>query len=211
MSDLKVAKASYEAALYAVEHWHYSRKLPRGKLFIRGVWEDGKFIGVVIFSHGATQQIGSPFGLEQHACVELTRVALTDHQVPVTQVVAASLRDLHATNPDIRVVVSYADPQQGHHGGIYQAGNWIYLGQGQPGREFIVHGERLHSRVIHLRGWKQSLEWLQQNVDPKVEMIITPPKHKYVMPMDKPMRKKLLPLAVPYPPPEKEPADARGS
>lgn len=189
-TELKIAKASHEAAKYAVEHWHYSEKLPSGKLFVRGAWEDGKFIGVVIFSRGATNTIGSPFGLTQTQCVELTRVALKhDHRTPVTRIVAAAIRDLRAGNPGLRLIVSYADPMQGHHGGIYQAGNWIYVGQGKAAPEFVVLGKQMHMRSIHAKGWKQTLPWLREHIDPNARKVEIEPKHKYVMPLDRAMRR----------------------
>lgn len=199
MADLKIAKATHEAAKYAVEHWHYSRKLPSGKLFIRGVWEDEKFIGVVIFSRGATNTIGSPYGLLQTECVELTRVALRAHVAPVSQIVAAAMRDLKEGNPGLRLIVSYADPMQGHHGGIYQAGNWVYVGQGKAAPEFVVNGKQMHMRSIHAKGWKQTLPWLQANVDPKARRVEITPKHKYVMPLDRPMRRRVEKLRQPHP------------
>lgn len=195
MVELKIAPASHEAAKYAVEHWHYSEKLPSGKLFRRGVWEDGKFSGVVIFSRGATSTIGSPYGLDQTQCVELTRVALKhDHVTPVTQVVAAAIRDLKRGNPGLRLIVSYADPMQGHHGGIYQAGNWVYVGQGKAAPEFVVRGVQMHMRSIHAKGWKQTLEWLRANVDPNARKVEITPKHKYLMPLDRAMRRSIEPL-----------------
>lgn len=199
MLELKIAPATHEAALYAVEHWHYSRKLPSGKLFRRGVWEGGKFIGVVIFSRGATNTIGSPYGLTQTQCVELTRVALNAHEAPVSQIVAAAIRDLKAGNPGLRLIVSYADPMQGHHGGIYQAGNWVYVGQGKAAPEFVIHGKQMHMRSVHAKGWKQTLEWLRANVDPNARQVKIEPKHKYLMPLDRPMRRQVQKLSVRYP------------
>jgi hypothetical protein len=52
MSNLVVNWATYEAAKYACLNWHYSGTVPVGKLVKVGAWEDGKFIGVVIFSCG---------------------------------------------------------------------------------------------------------------------------------------------------------------
>jgi hypothetical protein len=40
--DLKVDFCSYEAAKYAVEHWHYSKTMPAGKTVKIGAWEDDK-------------------------------------------------------------------------------------------------------------------------------------------------------------------------
>ncbi|MFE9277177.1 Mom family adenine methylcarbamoylation protein [Paenibacillus glucanolyticus] len=62
MIDLRVDWATHEAAKFSCENFHYSRSLPAGKSVKVGAWEDGQFIGVVIFSRGATQNIGSPYG-----------------------------------------------------------------------------------------------------------------------------------------------------
>lgn len=200
MVELRIAKAGHDAADYAVKRWHYSRSLPAGKLFIRGVWEDGGFVGVVIFSRGAVHTLGKPFGLEQTECVELTRIALGRHVAPVSRIVAAALRDLKAANPDIRLVISYADPEHGHHGGIYQAGNWVYLGQGTAAPpQFVIHGKRYHHRSIVAKRWRLSLDWLRANVDPHARQITVVPKHKYVMPLDRAMARRVQKLAQPYP------------
>src|SRR5688572_27900813 len=108
--------------------WHYSRRMPRCKLAKIGAWEDGRFIGAVVFGRGATPNIGSPFGLDQTEVCELVRVALRDHRAPVSQIMAEARRKLRETSPGLRVIVSFADTAQDHHGGIYQADNWIYLG-----------------------------------------------------------------------------------
>jgi len=91
-----------------------------------GAWEDGKFIGVVIFSRGATPSLLNPFDLKQNEGCELTRIALTDHTSPVSRVVRLAMQFLKRSSPELRLIVSFADPGEGHHGGIYQAGNWIY-------------------------------------------------------------------------------------
>ena len=77
--DLRVDWATHDAAKYACLNWHYSKCLPVGKLVKVGAWEYGKFIGVVIFGRGANHNIGKSFGLKQDECVELIRIALTNH------------------------------------------------------------------------------------------------------------------------------------
>ena len=128
--DLKIDWATHEAAKYAVENWHYSKSIPKSKLVKIGVWENQKFIGVVIFSSGATPNLGSPYGLTQRECVELSRVALNKHFTPVSRILSIALKFLVNVNPKLRLVVSFADRDQSHHGGIYQATNWIYDGTG---------------------------------------------------------------------------------
>lgn len=189
------------AAEYAVQRWHYSGRLPTARLFTVGAWECGRFIGCVIFSLGASNRIGLPYELDWGEIVELTRVALDEHQAPVSQVVAEATRMLKKTNPNLRLIVSFADPEQGHHGGIYQAGNWIYVGRGGVGPEFVVHGRRMHSRSVYSKGWRQSLPWLKEHIDPEAVLIKPEAKFKYVMPLDRQMRRRMLKLAKPYPQP----------
>ena len=50
--ELRLDFCSYQAAQYACRRWHYSKKIPVGKLVKIGVWEDGKFIGAIIFGDG---------------------------------------------------------------------------------------------------------------------------------------------------------------
>ena len=50
---LKLDWCSHEAARWAVEHWHYSKSMPTPPVVKIGVWEDERFIGVVLFSRGA--------------------------------------------------------------------------------------------------------------------------------------------------------------
>ena len=48
--NLRLDWCSHQAAKFAVEKWHYSRALQVGKAAHVGVWEDDKFIGVVVFT-----------------------------------------------------------------------------------------------------------------------------------------------------------------
>jgi hypothetical protein len=126
-------------------------------------------------------------------------VALRDHVTPVTRIIAISMGFLRRHCPDIRIVVSFADTAQGHHGGIYQAGNWIYTGLTKSDHVFHVKGEILHPKTIHSRGWRQVESWLRANIDPQARLVRTPAKHRYLMPLDDAIRAKIAPLAKPYP------------
>lgn len=154
--ELKIDWCSHEAAKYAVEHWHYSKSLPVPPLVKVGVWENGKFIGCVIFSRGANNNMLKPYGLEQTEGCELVRVALTKHVTPVSRVVAIAIKFLKARSPTLRLIVSFADPEEGHHGGIYQAGNWLYVGQNAGSTEYIgPDGKKWHGRMVSKSGVKK--------------------------------------------------------
>jgi hypothetical protein len=198
--DLKIDWCSYEAAKYAVEHWHYSRSIPCGKLAKFGVWEDDAFKGAVIFGRGATRQLVMPYGLNMNEGCELVRVALTNHVAQVSQIVSISLRLLARSMPKLRLVVSYADPDHGHYGGIYQAGNWVYTGDSSSADEYIVNGKRWHGRS--LRSGKPSYMTTKQyaaSLDPAFRLVMGSSKHRYLYPLDAEMRKQIEPLRQPYP------------
>lgn len=198
---LRLNWCSYEAAMYAVTHWHYSGSLPTPPLVRLGAWEGSAFIGCVLFSRGANQNLGNAFDLGPFEVCELTRVALREHESAVSKVVGVAIRLLKVKEKGLRLIVSFADPLQGHVGSIYQAGNWIYTGTSQPDRYYLdKHGRKWHSRQCSASGMKPQYGVLR--AVPKISectKVATPGKHRYVMPLDSEMRAKIAPLAKPYP------------
>lgn len=187
--ELKLDWATYEAAKYACERWHYSKCLPGCDSVKIGVWENGIYIGIVLFSRGANNHIGTPYNLKDVECAELTRVALNKHISAVTKIVAISIKMLKRYCSGLRLIVSYADPEQGHVGSIYQAGGWFYVGTSQAQREVIFNGKIMHKRTANslfgtIKGMQKSPIFY---------------KYKYLMPLDDAMRKQIEPLRKPYP------------
>jgi hypothetical protein len=197
-ADLRIDWATHEAAKYACVNWHYSGCLPAGKLVKVGAWENGKFIGVVLFGRGATPNLGRPYNLGQDECVELVRIALTKHENAVSRIAALAMKFLHKANPKLRLIVSFADQSQGHHGGIYQAGNWVYNGQGDPAKFYMIRGKLTHPRSIGAKGLVQNIHGARK-IDPNATVVDVPGKHRYLMPLDADMRARIMPLAKPYP------------
>jgi hypothetical protein len=199
--ELWLDYCSHEAAKHAVMRWHYSRKMPNSKLVRIGVWEAGRFVGVILYGVGANRHLARPFGLKSTEVCELVRVALAPgRKHPTSKCVAVSLKLLKRQSPGLRLVVSYADYGQGHVGTIYQAGGWIFLGESNQGY-LKVNGQVVHPRTIYDRYGKggQSVPWLRANVDPNACRVEMAPKLKYVMPLDKALRRQLVKLAQPYP------------
>jgi hypothetical protein len=106
---LKLDWCSHEAAKYAVEKWHYSRCMPRFKSVKIGAWEDGSFVGCLVFADGANNNMLKPYGLEYHEGCELVRVAFRQHRTSVTRLVSIALRFLKREFPSMRLVMSYAE------------------------------------------------------------------------------------------------------
>lgn len=200
MSDLRVAYCSPRAARFAVEHWHYSQTMPVGKLVTVGAWEHGEFVGAFVFGRGATPRLSTSYDLDQTEMCELVRVAFRRHARPLTEALAGAVRLVRHAAPGLRLIVSFADGGQGHHGGLYQAASWIYLGS------VVTHALRVNGSVVHPRSLHarygvggQAIGWLRAHVDANADRVFGPPKHRYVLPLDRPMRRKLAPHAQPYP------------
>lgn len=208
---LTVAPCSHEAATYAVMNWHYSRSMPIGKLVKFGAWEDDVFVGAVVFGRGASPALVSRFDLPPEQGCELVRIALDAHCSPVSQIAARSMRQLSMMNPTMRVVVSFADSNEAHHGGIYQAGNWIYTGMTASSKQVFFDGRWQHERNLRATGWG-TLPKVARGVDvdslPERTRL---GKHRYVMPLDRAMRRRVAKMALPYPSPAVEGSTASRS
>lgn len=190
--ELKLDWCSYAAAKYAVEHWHYSRRMPKSKLAKIGVWEDDKYIGVVLFGVGATSDLVKQYGLKKEQGCELVRVALNEHKSTVSRINSIALKMIKREYSGLRLVVSFADPEQGHAGGIYQAGGWIFSGNSQASDEYIYKGKRWQGR-----SFRNKYKGMEHH--PDVSIVKGSSKHRYLYPLDKAMRKQIELLAKPYP------------
>lgn len=157
--NLLLKPCSFKIAKYAVLHWHYSKAMPSGKLVKYGVWEDNEYIGCVIYGRGANNKMPKSLGLKVTECCELVRVALKEHKMPTSKIVAISLRLLHKDNPGILKVFSYADEtNQQHKGIIYKASNWKYEGIRTTGKGayYLINGKIIHGRSARAKYGSQS-------------------------------------------------------
>lgn len=199
--DLKIDWATHEAAKYACENWHYSKSLPVPPLLKVGVWESKKYIGCIIFSRGASSNLLKPYGLTQYEGCELTRVALTKHLTPVSKIMSIAFKFLKKTNSNLKLIVSFADPSEGHHGGIYQATNWIYTGKSALSFKYIdKNGREWHSRQVSEKGFNIQQGHIRKTVKPsECTKIKCEGKHRYLYALDKEILKKIKVLSKPYP------------
>lgn len=136
---------------------HYTRSVPSGKSWYHV--HDG---AVVVFSLPPNMNI-SRWLLgegEDNAVLELSRLWAPDGHQPnlLTQAIAASVRALRPHwGPSIKALISYADPNVGHLGGIYRAASWVYLGRCEESRHYrdaagnVVARRKFHSGRNFLR------------------------------------------------------------
>ena len=104
-------------------------------------------------------------------------------------------------NPRLRLIVSFADPNHGHHGGIYQASGWIFAGQTPPTYKYIDRRGRVwHQRQVSVTGIKPQYGTLRRVAKiSECQKVSEAGKYRYLLPLDAAMRAQILPLAKPYP------------
>lgn len=172
---LKLDWATYKAAKYACENWHYSKCIPAGKLIKIGVWEEGVYIGCLIYGRGANKSLMSQFNMRTEDGCELVRVALNKHTTEVSKIMSISRKFIKKLSPNLMLLVSYSDTNQGHNGGIYQADNWLYLGLNK-GSSYELQdkdGKWKHPRSINAK-YGSELGFKKRKLKPK---------HLYVKPL----------------------------
>lgn len=205
---MKLTRATPQAIKYACLHYHYSKSVPANPIGYNVYNDNDEWCGVVLYAVGATPNIGSPYNIPTGGVLELVRVALNGKQEQTSKAVSMSLKQLKKDVPQCRLVVSYADCDQQHLGTIYQATNWIYEGLSKGDTYFIIHGRKTHRKSIAakkviINGKKihcpSTLDAVQRFFDPEATVFRSAGKRKYLMPLDKAMRKQILPLSKPYP------------
>lgn len=136
------------------------------------------------------------FRLDQTEMCELARIALTSHKATVSRILAIAIKMLNKQSSGIQLIVSFADPGQGHNGSIYQAGNWLYTGQSKAAPEWFHNGKWKHNREMTSGAFGRGAKVPHYRDLPSRTV---PGKHRYLMPLDAEMRARILPLAKPYP------------
>ena len=125
-----------EANVLIVRH-HYSGRAP-SLVRMCGTWhrdggifgDCGECVAACVFS--------IPVARRKEKVLELTRlVRAPDCQVPLTGLIARTVKQL-ARERQTDLIVSFADTEQGHHGGIYQAASWRYAGRREARKDGVL-------------------------------------------------------------------------
>jgi hypothetical protein len=198
---MRLERASVKAVKYACMRFHYAKRLPAQPIIAYNVFENDVWCGVVIFNNGIGN-INSPYNLKKGQVCELCRVALNGKQSTTSKAVSIAIKLFKKQNPLVKLLVSYADSDEGHNGTIYQAMNWYFTGSNKTGDKFIdpKTGKDIHSRshsptgIVIQFGVKKRVIKTGDLVKIKKGV-----KHKYIYPLDKSLIPMCKELAKPYP------------
>lgn len=121
-------------AAETIRHYHYLKSVPSGKsYFVR--YE----VAVIVWSIPANNNVSNFLIGKPNAVWELSRMWAPDgHRANLlTEAIAFAVRFLKRAEPTCAAVVSYADPNVGHHGGVYLAASWMRCGQCEESRYYV--------------------------------------------------------------------------
>jgi hypothetical protein len=148
-----------------------------------GLFDNGLIIGVCTFGNAIplTMKRSICGELHEHLVYELNRLCIdeTAKKNSASFFVGQCLKQL----PKPMIVVSYADKSFGHTGYIYQATNFLYLGESHTQLDWKVKGlEHLHSRTLmdEFAFETNRIEKLKEKYGDRMYQVQRPPKHRYV-------------------------------
>jgi len=155
-----------------IDKHHYIKALPRGCSNIFSIFVEGVLIGVACYGCPVGRWAEVKYG---KGTLELKRFCL-DSGLPkntASWFMAKCNRALKKKG--VKKILSYADPTQGHEGIIYQASNFIYLGQQRQGTAYVLW----KGKKVYYRNYSNDSRY--PRALPIKYMI---PKHIYVLNME---------------------------
>ncbi|MBM3943367.1 MAG: DNA methyltransferase [SAR202 cluster bacterium] len=183
-----------------LEQRHYLHSLPGGTGLAFGTFLNSRLLGALTLGFGPKNAHRLVQGASPADCLTLTRLWLSD-ELPKnseSRVLGIVLRALKRETR-VKFLLSYADPSQGHLGGIYQATGWVYTGLSQATPLYdIGDGQARHSRSLSHSYGSHSLEHFARH-GVTVRLVEQTAKHRYLHFLDAAWQDRLTVAALPYP------------
>lgn len=160
---------------------HYAKRWPSIS-YAFGLFDGDDLLGVVTYGTPLSSTLRTGVaGPDLAPCVlELNRLCLRDNQRNhASQLVGRSLRLL----PKNKIIVSFADTEQGHFGYVYQATNFDYYGLSAKRTDWKVRGmEHLHSQTIadEFRGVPNRAQAMRDKYGDAFYLQPRSRKHRYI-------------------------------
>lgn len=150
VSSMDVRKVSVKFAREFISTYHYTKTMPDSTKFVFAGFYSDRLAGVIVYGMGSSKnQYTALFpDIENGKYLELTRLWSPDDMPKNTEskLISESFKLLPK---EIEVLMSFANPSQGHVGTIYQATNWHYCGMSSGGKQLITDdGIKKHSRLL---------------------------------------------------------------
>jgi hypothetical protein len=132
---------------------HYLRSVPPGQLFILEFSIHRARCGAMLWGRPASRTLDPARTLQLHRMVFLEDAP----KLTESHALAMARRYIRVHHPRVNLVITYCDPAEAHHGTIFLADGWAYLG---------------HTRKHAGYGWRRAKP--TGPIPPKTRWIRTP-------------------------------------
>ena len=147
-------------------------------MFVFLCQRDGESTAAAVFTAPVNRYFGK-------GSVELARLVRTPEEpVPMTWFLSRCVRELKKDPRRLRFLIAYADTTVGHHGGVYQAANFMFVARSKGN---VQYRHRETGRIVSGRSFDQHADGNKDGYD----RLRTGPKNLYVMPLHE-KKKELL-------------------
>ena len=146
--DLTFVRGKFADALPLVLEHHYTHRRTADPMHVF-LWKDAeRIVATAIFTSPVNRYFGK-------GAVELARlVRVPDCLAPLSAFVAKCLRWLKK-NTKLLYCLSYADTTVGHHGGIYQALNFVFVAESKGNTQWLCN---FTDKVVSGRSYDQQAQ-----------------------------------------------------
>lgn len=157
LQNLEMKSIDYKISKKFIEMNHYSQRMSVGVKSNLGFFLEKELVTVILYSVPVCNQISKFLQVKNSQVLELTRLASLDILPKNTEsyCLGQSFKFLKQNYPQYKYLISYADPNHGHLGYIYQATNWKYIGLQRRNNTHILllDGKEVHERKLsHIHG-----------------------------------------------------------
>lgn len=168
---------------YQCKDWllnkHYAKRIPPTEYAIGIFNEDNILQGIITFGTPVSSTLRDLWK-GKYKLLELNRLVVNEglEKNVLSYFVSTAMKML----PKPKVIVSYADTSQNHHGYIYQATNFFYTGLSAKFKDVAVKGlEHQHHTTIEdlARGKEDRIGFLKELFGDRLYIIDRPQKHRY--------------------------------
>jgi len=199
-TKLSIRSITKNIAKKMVIKYHYSKRWTKCTVALGLFYRTGKehaffdemeekMVGVIIYSDPIGRLTGQSISdkIDRTEVFELTRLFIHDGYGSNIEswFISQSFNWLRKHRPEIKALISYASPVEGHSGTIYQATNWIYQGNNNRWNDGWIFrleedGEWLHPRTIFATYGSNKVDTLKKRITHTFWIRKELQKHRYV-------------------------------
>ena len=181
LNQVTIQMVDHSAAERFLSKYHYLGKLHHGKYFAAIL--DNQIIACAAISGCTRQESASKHGLSFNMVRELSRFCIHprfNRKNLGSWFMARVIDSYKQKFPEIKLLISFADPTVGHNGILYRACNWCFDGMTKPSYHYQCGPLTWHKRTIWGYAKKLKIKENEFTTAFQLAKIETKGKYRYI-------------------------------